>query len=175
MAALAALAEYPRIRTGTIPIGAKIKARNLYLIQCIRPTEIAPLVGLTLQQVNGMIVREGWSKIKRKREAQIKANIDPRSEAQLDAVSEAIGLECDQHSLKACERIGESLERTDPNAARDFQALSVGLKNVVAVARTVRGLDTAQAAAPSVNIAFFMGQLQPAEPTNVTPAIELRP
>jgi hypothetical protein len=162
-------------RLKTIPIGARSKAQVLYLNRSQTAKEIAAATGLTVEQVNGLAFREGWAQRRRDREKRIEQQTSSRVDATIDAVSSAIALECDQHSLKACERIGESLERTDPNAARDFQALSVGLKNVVAVARTVRGLDTAQAAAPSVNIAFFMGQLQPAEPTNVTPAIELRP
>ena len=162
-------------RAGTIPIGVRLRAQNLYINRGFTPKQISEVVGLTSQQIASLAVRGGWTKTRNDRTRSITQRVESRTQAGVDAVAETIGAECDEYALGSLKRIGESLERTDPNAARDFQAYSVGLKNVVAVARTVRGLDTAQAAAPSVNIAFFMGQLQPAEPTNVTPAIELRP
>ena len=162
-------------RAKVIPIGARLKARNLYINQGLPSSQVAAVTGLSADQVSQLACREGWTKIRRINEAKLSAKIDAHTDAKIDEVSQAIASECDELALNSLNCVRSALESPGENAARDAQAFSGTLKNLVTVARTVRGLDTAQAAAPSVNIAFFMGQLQPAEPTNVTPAIELRP
>ena len=151
-----------------------MKARNLYVNQGLPPTQVANLCGLKVHQVAQLAVREGWTKVRRANEARLAARIQSRNDENIDEVSAAIASECDEIALSAVAKSKAALSRDDPGAARDFQALTAGLKNVVTVARTVRGLDQQQEAPTSVNIGFFFAppgaRSAPAELVNVTPA-----
>lgn len=158
------------------PILTKRKARNLYLFEDATHERIASETGLTVFAVSKLISREGWVKERREREARIVKKQDARMSGIDDEIIEAIASTSEQHTMRALQRTGEALERTDRDAARDSQSYSATAKNLVGIAKILRDpVSTTEAV--NFNL-FFMGapsagpaepQAQQAEPKNVTP------
>jgi hypothetical protein len=143
-----------------IPLAVRLKAKNLYLVQCLEPALIALQTGLTRQQIWQLASREKWVEIRREKVAAAKADLDQRASLPLDEVTDAIVRECDQHSLTALDRTGKSLSSRSKFAARDAQAFSGTLRNLVQVSRACRGLENARGLDPasSISMNFFLAR-----------------
>lgn len=147
-----------------IPLPMKLQARSLYLIHGKQPKEIAEIIGLTAKQLAKLAFREGWTQ-QRKRIARAKEeNLIAREGEAIAEVQEKAAVEAETMIFRTYSRVDESLRRDDINAARDFRAYTGGLRDLVTIARTCRGLDAqpgklAPSGGPSINMFFFGGQL----------------
>lgn len=171
----------PRLKSSVrIPLPVKLKARSLYLIHGLPYREIAAQTGLTPQSVRSIACREGWTQSKAATKAALIARADTHARETIDEVSAAIAADCDEIALSATGKAKTTLAREDEDAARDFQSITGGLRNVVQVARMCRGLDAKDGERGGTTNIFAVGSINFAvradsirakdEPVNVTPA-----
>lgn len=135
------------------------KVRNLYLFQDLAPVLIAKECGVTVKAVYDMVSRHGWSKEKRERLSLLTKKHDARMAAMNETLVEVIASHAEQHSIRALQKTGEALERNDRDAAKDAQAYSATVKNLVGVAKTIRepvGGSAIESAPTQINL-FFAG------------------
>lgn len=136
-----------------IPILTRVKVRNLYLYQDLPYRDIAQQCGITEQQVGKVVIAEGLSGMRRKRKQDLIRKSDARTQDEADEVAQAIAAQGDEISLGALEKAKNCIEVGGEYAAKDFQAWTAGLRNVVTVSRLCRGQDQQQqATGASVNV-----------------------
>lgn len=164
------------------PLLTRLKARNLYVIQGATHETIAQQTGMTTRQSEALASRSGWTKIRRAKEASLVATQDARAHDQITEAMEAIASVSEQHAMQALQHnVPAALERNDKEAARDFQAYTGGVRNLVQTAKICRETSEQGAAEGERNLAVFVLRIgdqvtakEPAEPKRVT-QVELRP
>lgn len=179
------VAEYPapvvadkkRTLSSRIDILTRSKARNLYFFQEASHERISKETGLTVMAVGQLISREGWAKEKRQRIARLAKAHDTRVAGLDSEIIETIATRAEQHALEGLDRVAEALQRSDRDAAKDFQAYTSGVKNLATTAKAMRepiGAVT-ETGGNSFNLFFvgapMIGQAQAeakAEPKQVT-------
>jgi hypothetical protein len=165
-----------------VPLGLqlRLRVRGLYLNQGLCPSEIAAKVGLQRAQVANLVVREGWTKVRKEAQRRIEKRADERMKAEADQVADAIASDCEEIALRSLENARDRAENPlQKDAAKDFQAWTGGVRNLVTVARACRGMDQApqSAAGSSVNVFVLRcGDLEKSRKSerieqNVTPVI----
>lgn len=177
-----------RLRAGRveIPLQTRLRVRNLYLGQHLPYKEIAVQVGLTVGQVEGIVIRDKLPAIKRSRKQKLTEKTDARVDAAFREFEDQAAREAEEISLGALAKARGEVESGGEFAPKNFQAWTQGISNLVKVSRTMRGLDQpqAQAGAGTTNIALQLfcvqGDLAPvpaakAEPVSVQPIHELAP
>lgn len=116
----------------------KIKVRNLYLFQNTSHTEIAQVMGKTTAQISQYVFRAGLTKAKRERDKKLITQSDAKVETALTAGMEAIVDECEELALSGLKRAKESVISIHKDAAKDFQAWTAGIRNVVTARNLAR-------------------------------------
>ena len=140
-----------------IPLLAKRKARNLYLFEDATHERIAQECGLTVWSAKKLVSREGWVAERRARASLLVQKQDARMSRIDDEIIDAIASTSEQHALQALQKVGQTLERTDKDAAKDFQAYTAGVKNLASTARLLRepaGSAAVQSAPTNFNLFF---------------------
>ncbi len=173
-----------------IPLSTRLAVRSFYLIQGLKPVQIAPLVGLSAPQVSQLAIREGWSKQRRPKakERLLKAQNkqDAHAEEQISQIHEAIAIRTEELAVKTADRCADILSRTMEDGvtpAIDDKALQMSsgaLRNFVQVARMSRGMDSrgpANAAQPQGGGAtlIFVGALERTTPKELKPVEPAQP
>lgn len=128
-------------RTGrgfAIPLHTRIHAHNLYLSKGLPYREISKETGLTVEQLERLAVREGWTKKRKAQKARLERQVNERTQALENEILESVVNLSGQHALRGLEKTGDALERTDRDAARDFQSYTSGVKNLVSIMRDIR-------------------------------------
>lgn len=172
---MVAAAENKPAKAARIPIGTKLKARNLYLIHGLPHAEIAAQTGLSLQSIRNLAFNEGWTKAKAKRTEAMIRRADARMEAKVEEINEAIASECEEIALNGLKRAKEESESRGEFAARNFQSWTGGVSNLVKVQRLTRGLDgEQQQGATNVSLSLFCVQASPAAPQQAAERQEKR-
>jgi len=147
----------PGYRNGEIPISVKVKARNLYLHQALPFKAIGDALGLTVPQLNRLSHRERWPVIKRANKARLTKAADAQDSRIQTEVLEAIASIAEEHALSGLQKVGATLQRSDRDAAKDFQAYTSGVKNLTGVAMAIRKPELAagdQSGSVSFNVFF---------------------
>ena len=156
-----------------IPLGMRLKVRNLYLAQSLTAHAIATQCGLNKRQVECIIHRDGLPVLKKRRFEQLAKRTDERATAQLEAFNEQLAEEAEEISLGALKRAREETESAGEFSARNFQSWTGGIANLVKASRMVRGLDSKGGNADgstSVSVFLVRGEtIDRAAPKNVTP------
>ncbi len=152
-----------------IPVLTKRKARNLYLFEDASHERIAAECGITVYASQKLASSHGWVSERRQREANLIKKQDARMSGIDDEIIEAIASVSEQHTIRALQKTGEALERTDRDAAKDAQAYSATAKNLVGIARAVRDPGSSlEGSAPREFNLFFLTPAAPSEPKQVT-------
>ena len=161
----------PNAKPLPIPIGTRLKARNLYLIQCLPYAEIAEKTGLSVSSVGQLAFREGWTKLRKQRASELTTKADARANRDIDAINDAIASECEEIALKGLDRAKKASESDDEFAARNFQSWTGGVSNLVKVQRAARGLDSRETGAPGNGNSLQLFFLN-AQPTQIATRTE---
>lgn len=180
---IALAAKRPKIRRARIPLPLRTKVCVLYTVRGMSPAAIAvELKGeLTRDQIASMAIREGWTAKQKVLIRRTKEEVDARTRAATDEITNAIASECEDLTFSALTRTRQSLESGHENAARDFRSYAGGLRDLVTIARTCRGLDLRNDGADTrgaTTLNVFVGRFGPSasaatpEVKNVTPVIE---
>lgn len=166
VAATAELPEKPKVRQGEIPVFTRMKARNLYLGQCLSYKEISAATGLPVPTLEKLASREGWTKLRRAAKERLLEESNTRVSAVAQEALEAISDEMVVLTAESLTRVRESLDRTDKDAAKDFQAYTAGAKNLATTAKALRetGKGSQETTVTNFNL-FFAG----ANPTAIQP------
>lgn len=163
-------------RNGEYPILAKLKARNLYLQEGLGAKAISEATGIPDYAIHRMSHREGWVAIRRANRARLLQKQDARTNAIGDQVIEAIAAASEEHAIRALQKTGEALERTDRDAAKDAQAYSSTVKNLAGVAKAMRdpGAAAVGEGSNTFNL-FFVGRSEAIGPAKLVTEIEATP
>lgn len=146
----------PRNRVA-IDLPTRSKLRNLYLVQGIGNKEIAEQTGLTVATVQNYVSKHGLTKIRRQNQLRVIERHDARILDEQGEMAEAIASLSAEHALGGLKKAGEAVASNSPYAAKDFQAWTGGVKNLVAVARTVSGQDQAKPdSSTTLNLSMFL-------------------
>ncbi len=170
-------------RNTPIPLLSRLKARNLYLIQGLPYKAISAETGLLVPAIQQLAHREGWVALRRAAKQRLLSKQDADIAEHQSEAMEAIASLSEQHVIKSMERIGQSLERTDQFAARDFQSFTGGARNLVSIMKEIRQPEQ-QSVDGSRGLSVFVVRVgeaaQPKQERNVTantaveqPAIDL--
>lgn len=155
-----------------VSILTKVKARNLYLNERLPYAAISEQTGLTTKTLQCLASREGWTAVRRQQEKRMIESSDARANAMRSDVVEAIAAASEQHAIRGLQKVGESLERSDEFAAKDFQSYTAGVKNLATLAKTLREPAANMDGAQTLNLnLFFVPAVVPtsqAEPKQVT-------
>jgi hypothetical protein len=121
-----------------IPVLARVKARNMYLVQGLDYKSISESTGLDIRCLYNLAKREGWTERRKEQRLKLETTTDARIKAFEDQVSEAIAQETVDVTLSGVGRAREAVESRGEFAARDFQSWTGGIRNLVQVAKLLR-------------------------------------
>lgn len=164
-------------RTGrgfAIPLHSRIHAQNLYLCKGLPYREISKETGLSIEQLERLAVREGWTKKRKAQKERLARQVNERTEAVETEILESVVSLAGQHSLRGLEKTGEALERTDRDAARDFQSYTSGVKNLVSIMRDIRAPQAEAQEGARLNV-FVLRVGDQAKPAAAAAATESAP
>lgn len=145
----------PQLRNGEHPFLAKLKARNLYLQDNLSHQAISEATGIPVRTLQQLANTEGWVAIKRRNRARLLEKQDARISAMAEEVIDAIASSSEQHAIRALQKVGESLERNDRDAAKDFQAYTAGVRNLATTAKALRETGVSVATPTNLQANFF--------------------
>lgn len=130
-----------------IPLSIKLSVRSFYLLQGLKPSQIAPMVGLSAQQVANLAIREGWSKQrtvkKAEKENRALERQDARADAEVEQIHRAIATRTEELSVKTLDHCADIL-KSPAGSEKELQMASGAAMNFVKIARMSRGLDQRQ-------------------------------
>ena len=160
-------------RTGVpIPLLTRLKVRNLYLGAGLPHAQIAEQTGLTVPAVQQLVSREGLPKIRAERAAALTKATNDRVEKQLSEAEASIADTAEELALRGLNKVREAVDRGDRDAARDFQAYTGGVKNLVGVAKLIRSIDGVNTQEHGIGVSVFMLRCGDAKTErNVTPSV----
>lgn len=141
----------------TFPLPLKLKVRSLYIIQQLSSAEIGAQVGLTRKQVQDLVKREGWISVKRRAKASFIAKHDAQACEQVAEIHESFAVKTEELSMAVLGKLDKRMPDEDENVARDLQAFSATAKNLIGVARQIRGMDSGKRDMPGGNTIIFLG------------------
>lgn len=156
---MVAVVEKPPRKVGehgpAVSILTKVKARNLYLNERLPYAAIAEQTGLTTKTLQCLASREGWTAVRRQQEKRMIESSDARANSMRADVVEAIATASEQHAIRGLQKVGESLERSDEFAAKDFQSYTAGVKNLASLAKALREPGANIDGAQTLNLNLF--------------------
>jgi hypothetical protein len=170
-----ALARDSQLRTAAQSIGIRERAmlRTLYLYKGHTPKEIAAMgFGFTASQISALATREGWSEHRNKVAREAKARVEAKVDGVVKEIASAIAAESEEICFAALDQTRAGLKAGGLNGARQAQAASSCLRNLVQVVGAMRGKPEQLVSSNNV-INFFVGVPQ-VQPTQVT-EIEAKP
>lgn len=169
---MVAQAEKPKLRQRyVLDIATRTKIRNAYLYRNVTNEEIAKQTGAPIWVVQGFIYRSKLPAEKRERENRLIKAHDARADAKVTQICEAIADESEEIALNGLQRARESTEARHEDAAKEFQAWTGGVSNLVRASRAARGLESKQESPGGANVNVFLvrGETLERPMVNVTP------
>lgn len=137
------------------PAETKAKAKALYLVKFLPPKEIAVKLDVPVERVHDWISNNGWNKIREQRIDRAERQLALDQEKSLDPFMELVAAESEEIALTGFQRARESAASDSEFAAKDFASWTGGVKNLVSMYRTAKGLDAAQASAVNLTLNQF--------------------
>ena len=160
---------------GRIPEFTRLALRSLYVVHGKAPSEIASALQLSLNQVNGLIKREGWTQERDRRLNQKAEKVAQEQDAHAiestNRVNEVVGVLAEELTVGSLTMCADALTEKD---AKKLQMASSAARNLDQVRRAARNLDRGDSLNTQItNLAFFsIGRAAP-DPVNVTASAPL--
>jgi hypothetical protein len=157
----------------SIPPRLKAVIRTQYLLNGLSPKQIAEQgLGVSAKQISNLASSEGWA---RQRQSAVRA-LEETTNLLIDKAvvehAQSIAAESEELAYKALDVTREGLNTGGEKGAKQAQAASNTLRNLVSVARLMRTPDAkADLGTPSVQINFFGASRS--EPKPVTPSSDV--
>ena len=145
-----------RPKASAIPLMTRLQARSLYLGGAATHAQIAQQTGLTESSVRQLICREGWPAIRAKRALSLTEATDRQVEKKLSEAEATIAESAEEIALAGLGKARDAVQRSDRDAARDFQAYTGGVKNLVGVAKLIRSIDGVNTQEHGIGVSVFM-------------------
>lgn len=158
-----------------IPLMVKLKVRTMYLNSGQTLRAIATATGLQERAVNRLVSQQGWTRLKHNLKESLERQQDAERDSLVTQAMEQIKEETISIAGDSMAKIRSALERDDRDAARDFQALTAGARNLVTIAKAIMQPSSADNAGSNVLNVFMLraGDVTP-DAKQVT-EIEARP
>lgn len=155
-----------------IPLLTRMQVKNLYLSLSLSHRDIALQTGLSEKSVGQLISRDGLPKLKAERLSKLSQAVDARVEKQLSEAEASIADTAEELALRGLNKVREAVQRSDRDAARDFQAYTGGVKNLVGVAKLIRSIDGVNTQEHGIGVSVYMlrcGDSSARSEKNITP------
>lgn len=165
------LSERGKLKGAPIPIVKRLQVRTLYLSYSLSYREIATRTDLTEKQIANIVNHDKLTVAKRIRNQHLVAKAEANIDAHHAEFNEAAARESEELSLGALRNVRTRVERDGPNDAKEFQAITAGIMNLVKTSRTVRGLDNVKGSSESsgqVNVFILRGATIDTQPESVS-------
>lgn len=151
------------------PVMVRMKARTLYLNECLPIKVIAERCGLTPATISRMAHKEKWTVVRRQQKERIIAKQDAQGDTLLAQAIEQIRNESIELCKPALDSVRSGFDTGGLNGAKQAQAASAALKNL---ATSFRALNESsdpsdQPSVVAFNL-FFAGRPEAAKPEQVT-------
>jgi hypothetical protein len=158
-------AVVPKAKQARLDVATRLKVRNLYLVQNLSYNEIAAQTGLSYNTVNSFVRRTRLADARKQIEAQSLKRHDARTHAFVDATAEAIAAQSEEIALGGLNRARDSVVSGSEYAAKDFQAWTGGVRNLVQVSRIARGEDNSNGSgSTSLTVNAYVVRCEAAQP-----------
>jgi hypothetical protein len=160
-------------RGPVVPVLLKLKARHLYLNEGLPCRAISQQTGVDEATLYRMASREGWTAVRREQKNRLIQRQDMRGDEIRKQAEEAIAERATLIASKALTVTEAGLDQGDLDGAKQAQAASSALKNLVTSARVLQspiGSVGTESGPQSFNL-FFVGsppKNSPGEPKQVT-------
>lgn len=143
------------------PASVKARAKSLYLVKGLPPRDIADELGIPVGAIHDWSSRCGWTKTRAAKLLQLDGKLDsviPGTDEFMDVVA----VESEDIALAGFQKARESTQSDSEFAAKDFASWTSGVKNLVGMYRTAKGLDT-QAGTAQITFNAFYSPTAPKE------------
>lgn len=161
-----------------VPLAVKLAVRSFYVVQGMKPAQIAPMVGMNAEQVSNLARREGWVKLRANQQGEKERKSaeaqDTRAQDDVARIVEAVAIRGEELSVQTLDHCSRILNRKteDGNPAidsKELQMASGAAVNFVKIARMSRGLDARGAGDTrpnQINVGLFIvsGEARPMKP-----------
>lgn len=159
----------PGERGPEIPVLLKLQARALYLNEGLPYRAISDRTGIPVETLHPMASKEGWVAARRAHKARLIASQDAKGDelrAQVEAQLAERAVLISQKALNVTEK---GLDQGDLDGAKQAQAASSALKNLVTSARVLQNPGIGSASESSVtNFNLFFAPSGPKPEVQVT-------
>lgn len=144
----------------------------MYLVKGLNPSDIAPKINVPLNAVYSWVRDNNWHKLRQNKLAQVNAKLDAAGSAMpdVDEFIANVAAESEDIALAGFDRARQAVQSDSEFAAKDFAAWTSGVKSLVGMYRTAKGLDAAANAPQSLAFAAFYLPPAPASPKPVDAA-----
>lgn len=153
------------------PAEIKARAKTLYLVKSLQPTDIAAKLGIPVRCVYNFVKRGGWAQLRRDKLGEINNKINNATALMpdMDEFMVSVAAESEDIALAGFERARQAVQSDSEFAAKDFASWTSGVKSLVGMYRTAKGLDAAANAPQTLAFASFYLPPAPAAPKPVDP------
>ncbi len=140
-----------------IPVMTKLKARTLYLNECLPAKVIAERCGLRPEQIDRMASKEGWTTVRKSQKERIIQKQDAQGDSLLKEAIESIRTESIELCKPALNSVRDGFETGGLNGAKQAQAASAALRNLASSFRALSESDGSENQPSHTLNMFFVG------------------
>jgi len=166
------LAEKPKRKRTTYSPATIAKAKALYIVKGLGPTEICARTDVPGETLSNWIARGKWVSERKARQLRLERNAVARASDENAAFLESMATQAEELAEDGMQLAREHVQSGSEFAARNFQSATQGVKNVVDVYFKARGLDGKGNAGSVVNIGSVYVNQAPIQ-REVKPVVDL--
>lgn len=144
------------------PADMRAKAKSLYLVKGLQPRDIATQLGVEPATISQWAFKLGWAQLRQRRLVELEKAAEGKTLAEGDEFMEIVAVESEEIALAGFQKARESTQSDSETAAKDFASWTSGVKNLVGMYRTAKGLDT-QAGTAQITFNAFYSPTAPKE------------
>lgn len=136
------------------PASVKARAKALYLVKGWPARDIADELKIPVGAIHDWSSRCGWTKARAAKLLQLDGKLENALPGS-DEFMENVATESEEIALAGFERARGAVQSESEFAAKDFASWTSGVKNLVGMYRTAKGLDASQASPQITFNAFY--------------------
>lgn len=157
------LSEKTKRKRATYAPATIAKAKALYIVKGLGPTEICAQISVPGETLSNWIARGKWVSERKARQQRLERNAIARATDENAAFLESMSTQAEELAEDGMQMAREYVQSSGEFAARNFQSATQGVKNVVDVYFRARGIDGKNTGNMTLNVGSIFVQAQPAE------------
>ena len=155
-----------RFQPESFDLRTVIAVRTLYLVNGLSPREIeAQGIGITARQVSNLAHSRGWKRNAAGASQKVSDAVDARAKQAVQEVAEALAAESEELCFSSLNLTREGLSKGGLEGAKQAQAASSTLRNLAAVAKSMRETGSQPEGTTVTNFSLFFATSAKTEPS----------